>query len=76
MPLVSDLVFESRDIASSALRYVLLGAAFGYQISGPGVPYLGITVESQAVRSHPRFRKLLRDLNLELWIDGNVQPQD
>ena len=39
----------------------------GYQISGPGVPYLGVMTKSTAVRSNPRFIKLLRDMKLDYW---------
>lgn len=37
----------------------------GYQITGPGVPYLGATTRSPALRSNPRFIKLLRDVKLD-----------
>jgi len=45
----------------------------GYQITGPGVPYLGAMTKSPEVRSNPRFIKLLRDMNLDYWADKYSQ---
>ena len=47
----------------------------GYQIKGPGVPYLGPN-GSPAVSSNPRFIKLLRDLKLDYWADKYSQPSE
>ena len=48
----------------------------GYQISGPGVPYLGVMVKSSAIRTNPRFEKLLRDLKLDFWVDKNARSRE
>jgi tetratricopeptide (TPR) repeat protein len=48
----------------------------GYQITGPGVPYLGATTRSPAVQSNPRFIKLLRDIKLDYWADKYSQPSE
>ena len=48
----------------------------GYQIKGPGVPYLGVFTRSPAVQSNPRFIKLLRDIRLDYWADKYSQPGD
>ena len=47
----------------------------GYQIRGPGVPYLGAN-GSPTVRSNPRFIKLLRDIKLDYWADKYLQPSE
>lgn len=41
----------------------------GFQITGPGVPYLGAGTLSPEVQSNPRFIKLLRDIRLNYWAD-------
>ena len=48
----------------------------GYQIKGPGVPYLGIAVKLPALQSNPRFIKLLRDIKLDYWADKYSQPSE
>jgi hypothetical protein len=48
----------------------------GYQITGPGVPYLGAMTKSPAVQSNPRFIKLLRDIKLDYWADKYSQPSE
>jgi len=45
----------------------------GYQIRGPGVPYLGVFTKLQKVRSNSRFIKLLRDIKLDYWADKYSQ---
>jgi len=45
----------------------------GYQITGPGVPYLGALTKSPKVRSNTRFIKLLRDIKLDYWADKYSQ---
>jgi len=47
----------------------------GYQIKGPGIPYLGPN-GSPAVNSNPRFIKLLRDIKLDYWADKYSQPSE
>jgi len=46
----------------------------GFQITGPGVPYLGAMTKSPAIHSNPRFIKLLRDIKLDYWADKYSQP--
>jgi TolB-like protein len=41
----------------------------GYQITGPGVPYLGAGTRSPEIQTNPRFIKLLRDIKLDYWAD-------
>jgi len=41
----------------------------GYQITGPGVPYLGVLARTPETNSNPRFIKLLRDIKLDYWAD-------
>ena len=48
----------------------------GYQIKGPGVPYLEIAAKSPALQSNPRFIKLLRDIKLDYWADKYSQPSE
>lgn len=45
----------------------------GYQIRGPGVPYLGAFTKAPAIQSNPRFIKLLRDVKLDYWADKYSQ---
>ena len=45
----------------------------GYQIRGPGVPYLGANTKTPAIQSNPRFIKLLRDIKLDYWADKYSQ---
>jgi TolB-like protein len=48
----------------------------GYQITGPGVPYLGALTKTPAIQSNPRFIKLLRDVKLDYWADKYSQPSE
>lgn len=48
----------------------------GYQIKGPGIPYLGVATKSPEIRSNPRFIKLLRELKLDYWADKYSQPSE
>lgn len=48
----------------------------GYQIKGPGVPYLGVSCSFSKIRSNPRFIKLLRDIKLDYWADKYSQPSE
>ena len=43
------------------------------RIAGPSVPYLGVLVKSEAIQKHPRFIQLLRDLNLDYWVEKYSQ---
>ena len=45
----------------------------GYQIRGPGVPYLGAMTKAPAIQSNPRFIKLLRNVKLDYWADKYSQ---
>jgi TolB-like protein/Tfp pilus assembly protein PilF len=45
----------------------------GYQIRGPGLPYLGAFTTAPAIQSNPRFIKLLRDAKLDYWADKYSQ---
>ena len=45
----------------------------GFQITGPGVPYLGVFTQSSPMRTNPRFIKLLRDAGLDYWADKYSQ---
>jgi len=45
----------------------------GFQITGPGVPYLGVFTQSSPIRKNPRFIKLLRDVKLDYWADKYSQ---
>ena len=47
----------------------------GYQITGPGVPYLGVLARSPELQSNPRFIKLLRDIKLDYWADRFTQAE-
>lgn len=47
----------------------------GYQITGPGVPYLGVFARSPELQSNPRFIKLLRDIKLDYWADRFTQAE-
>jgi TolB-like protein len=40
----------------------------------PGMPYLVVETKSDAIRRHPRFIALLRELELDYWADKFSQP--
>ncbi len=69
-PLAIGELYEYAGEAEKAVDWYELG----YQITGPGVPYLGVFTTSPAVRSNPRFIKLLRDVKLDYWADKAAQP--
>jgi len=71
-PLAIGELYEYAGEVEKAIDWYELG----YQITGPGVPYLGVFTESPAVRSNPRFIKLLRDIKLDYWADKYSQPGD
>lgn len=48
----------------------------GFQITGPGVPYLGAMTNSPQVRSNPRFIELLRDIKLDYWDNTNSHADE
>jgi TolB-like protein len=48
----------------------------GFQITGPGVPYLGAFATPPGLQSNPRFIKLLRDIKLDYWADKYSQPAE
>lgn len=68
-PLAIGHLYEYAGEAEKAIDWYEVG----YQISGPGVPYLGVSAKSPAVRSNPRFIKLLRDMKLDYWADKYTQ---
>jgi TolB-like protein len=69
-PLAIGDLYEYAGEAEKAIDWYELG----YQIKGPGVPYLGVFTRSPAVQSNPRFIKLLRDIRLDYWADKYSQP--
>jgi len=70
-PLNIGFIYELAGEYEKAIDWYELG----YQIRGPGVPYLGVN-GSPAVRSNPRFIKLLRDIKLDYWADKYSQPSE
>jgi tetratricopeptide (TPR) repeat protein len=70
-PLNIGGLYELAGEAEKAIDWYELG----YQIRGPGVPYLGPN-GSPTVRSNPRFIKLLRDIKLDYWADKYSQPSE
>jgi tetratricopeptide (TPR) repeat protein len=69
-PLAIGNLYEDAGEAEKAIDWYELG----YQIKGPGVPYLGVFTKSPAVQSNPRFITLLRDIKLDYWADKYSQP--
>jgi TolB-like protein/cytochrome c-type biogenesis protein CcmH/NrfG len=69
-PLAIGNLYEYAGEAEKAIDWYELG----YQITGPSVPYLGVFTPPPAVRSNPRFIKLLRDIKLDYWADKYSQP--
>jgi len=68
-PLAIGELYEYAGEAEKAIDWYELG----YQIKGPGVPYLGVLTKSPEIRSNPRFIKLLRDIKLDYWADKYSQ---
>ena len=68
-PLAIGELYEYAGEAEKAIDWFELG----FQITGPGVPYLGVTTKSPGIRSNPRFIKLLRDIKLDYWADKYSQ---
>jgi len=64
-PLAIGNLYEYAGEAEKAIDWFELG----YQITGPGVPYLGVSTLSPEIHSNPRFIKLLRDIKLDYWAD-------
>jgi tetratricopeptide (TPR) repeat protein len=44
------------------------------QRRNPGTPYLAVEIKSKAIRQHPRFIALVREINLDYWADKLSQP--
>ena len=40
----------------------------------PGAPYMAVETKLEAIRRHPRFIALLREMNLDYWADKFSQP--
>jgi tetratricopeptide (TPR) repeat protein len=68
-PLAIGELYEYAGEVEKAIDWFELG----YQITGPGVPYLGAMTKSPAIQSNPRFIKLLRDIKLDYWADKYSQ---
>ncbi len=71
-PLAIGELYEYAGEVEKAIDWFELG----YQITGPGVPYLGAMTKSPAIQSNPRFIKLLRDIKLDYWADKYSQPSE
>lgn len=69
-PLAIGALYEYAGEAGKAIDWF----ERGFQITGPSVPYLGALTPSPAIRSNPRFIKLLRDIKLDYWADKYSQP--
>jgi TolB-like protein len=41
----------------------------------PGIPYMAVETKSEAIRRHPRFVALLREMGLDYWADKFSQPR-
>ena len=42
----------------------------------PTAPYVGLLVKAPAIRSHPRFIRLLRNMRLEHWANRYAEDAD
>lgn len=62
-PLAIGNLYEYAGESEKAIDWFELG----FQITGPGVPYLGVFTQSSPIRSNPRFIKLLADSKLDYW---------
>ena len=71
-PLGIGNLYEYAGEAEKAIDWYELG----YQITGPGVPYLGVSTLSPEIQSNPRFIKLLRDIKLDYWADKYSQANE
>ncbi len=68
-PLAIGELYEQAGEIEKAIDWYELG----FQITGPGVPYLGVFAKSPELQSNPRFIKLLRDIKLDYWADKYSQ---
>jgi Tfp pilus assembly protein PilF len=69
MPMILNGLYEYAGEAEKAIDWAETAVREG----GPGAPYIGVVTKSEAIRKNPRFHDLLREMNLDYWVEKYAQ---
>lgn len=63
-PMNIAMLFEQAGRIEEAIDWYRIA----FETYDPTAPYMGVIVKTPAIRSHPRFIQLLRDMRLDHWV--------
>ena len=69
MPMILNGLYEYAGEAEKAIDWAETAVREG----DPGAPYVGVVTKSEAIRKNPRFHDLLREMNLDYWVEKYAQ---